>query len=1059
MNTDDFSRADLLDSLGPFLSGPGLLVCALLWLATVKLRGRFPKAALVLSILAFLLASAACWLAFQFLGAFFALATSWSLIAIALLGGGAAEAIVWIYGFEKSLVAPRKGRFLLGLRLASLVVLLLILVQPVRSFIEEREISREVAVLIDDSDSMRLSDQRLSPAQKLDRAALLAVPGLEKRPPLAGIARQAAALDAALATEVNALRSAPDPQTGLEGRAAQLPEVFKKLESDRAALTKSLTETLAANLPGEVKGKLDDYLKRARDGLSRILPLASQALASGNADELVKQCEIARNELAPLVQTIAATGAKADEAFYNGLDSPTKKFVDEAAATPRAELAKRVLSAPMPAAEAAEGEAPETEKGQSAGPTLLGRLKERYNLRYYRFARDVTQVSDPLAGEEGAAIGAKPENAQTDLTGALEHVLDNTSPESLAGVLLLGDGRHNGAALPEDGLRQLAVRNAPLSAVPLGADLGPVDISLLSLNAPESIYLDDRVVVTATAKLDGFLGEKVQAELVSGDEVIDTVTIDVTDVSFRTEINFVHKPEAKGIQNYQVRLKPDAREIFKENNSWDFKVAVTDDRTNVLLVDGFPRWEFRYLRNLFYGRDKSVHLQYVLLNPDEIHRGPQPPTVYASASRPFGEAEATHLPQIKSEWQRFDVIILGDIPPNALSAMDLAAIEEAVTKRGALLVCVAGPRHMPHGHDSRVLQDLLPVAYTPGTATRYDTPEEAYRIHLTATGREHAVTSQSTSRALNEELWSTFPPMRWRYSGAQLKDTAEVLAYAHPVGSAPTAAGFTPDGSPGSVEAAIQQLANQKNVEAENAILSTIRAGLGKVLLLHFDQTWRFRYGVGDTYHHRFWGQVTRWGAGPNLRSGNDFVRVGTDRLSYTPNDAIEVTAKVLDPERRPVTDAGVEVEIWKDGERLRKQRLSYRTDSSGLYETSLSGLDEEGEYELKLVGGEVDEAVAAVPDGPEEISTELLVVTTRNPIELAELTADRDFLNRATTMTGGKLAELDDLASLVNSFGAPKEVLKERRNITLWDKWPLLLAFFGLLTTEWVTRRRSGLV
>ena len=64
-----------------------------------------------------------------------------------------------------------------------------------------------------------------------------------------------------------------------------------------------------------------------------------------------------------------------------------------------------------------------------------------------------------------------------------------------------------------------------------------------------------------------------------------------------------------------------------------------------------------------------------------------------------------------------------------------------------------------------------------------------------------------------------------------------------------------------------------------------------------------------------------------------------------------------------------------------------------------------------------------------------------------------------ATTMTGGKLAELDDLASLVKSFGAPKEVLKERRNITLWDKWPLLLAFFGLLTTEWVTRRRSGLV
>ena len=50
------------------------------------------------------------------------------------------------------------------------------------------------------------------------------------------------------------------------------------------------------------------------------------------------------------------------------------------------------------------------------------------------------------------------------------------------------------------------------------------------------------------------------------------------------------------------------------------------------------------------------------------------------------------------------------------------------------------------------------------------------------------------------------------FGGLTLEETAEVLAYAHPVGSAPTAAGFTPDGSPGSVEAAIQQLANQKNV-------------------------------------------------------------------------------------------------------------------------------------------------------------------------------------------------------------------------------------------------------
>lgn len=1052
MNADP-SRSDLLTSLGPALAGTGLLVCALLWLASVRFRARFPKTGIALSLSGFLLATAGCWLAFQLLGDFFVLATSWSLLSIALLGGFAAEAIVWIYSFEKSLVTPRRGRLLLGLRLASLAVLLLILVQPVRSFIEEREISREVAVLIDDSDSMQLSDRRLDASDKLDRAALLGLPGLEDRPPLAAIGRQASFLLERLAHEENAFRSSPDLTVAMETNATRWEERSAEIERLRSALAETIERALAANGSGEVKDHLVDYRKRVADGLPRILAAATAASQARQGDEWVKQIEVARNELEPLGKTLPALRAKADEAFYAALDEPSRKAVDEAAATTRSDLARRVLSAPLPRV---TDEEPAEKEGSGPEPTLLDRLGERYNLRYYRFARDVTRIDDPLGSGESAAIGSLPERARTDLAGAIDHVLADTSPESLAGVLLLGDGRHNGAALAEDGLRQLAVRNAPLSAVPLGADLGPIDISILSLEAPESIYLDDKVVVSAVAKLDGLLGEKVKAELLAGEEVVETVTLEVTDVSFRTELRFVHKPASKGIHDYRVRLQADGREIFQENNAWDFKVAVTDDRTNVLLVDGFPRWEFRYLRNLFYGRDKSVHLQYVLLHPDAIHRGPNPPPVHASASRPFGEAEATRLPENPAEWQRFDVIILGDIAPSALSARDLAAIEEAVTQRGALLVCVAGPRHMPHGFEAPILRDLLPISYTPDTETRLEAPDPAFRVELSAAGRDHPVTSQSTSRALNDEIWASFPPMRWRLSGAHLKETAEVLAFAQTLGTATEAA---PDGSPGSVEAAIAQLSRRKEIEAENAVISTVRAGLGKVLLLHFDQTWRFRYGVGDTYHHRFWGQVTRWGAGPNLRSGNDFVRLGTDRLSYTPGDPIEVTAKLLDAERHPVTDAKVDVEVWKDGERLRSQSLRYRTDSSGLYETSLGGLDEEGEYRIKLVGGDVEAGLAAEPGGPTEVAGELLVVTTRNPVELAELTADRDFLNRATSLTGGRLAEVDDLASLVESFGAPKEILKERRNITLWDKWPLLLAFFGFLTTEWILRRRSGLV
>ena len=72
-------------------------------------------------------------------------------------------------------------------------------------------------------------------------------------------------------------------------------------------------------------------------------------------------------------------------------------------------------------------------------------------------------------------------------------------------------------------------------------------------------------------------------------------------------------------------------------------------------------------------------------------------------------------------------------------------------------------------------------------------------------------------------------------------------------------------------------------------------------LLLNFDQTWRLRYGVGDIHHHKFWGQILRWGTGENLRAGDEFIRVGTDKLSYTSGQEVVVLGKLLDERHRPL--------------------------------------------------------------------------------------------------------------------------------------------------------------
>ena len=145
-----------------------------------------------------------------------------------------------------------------------------------------------------------------------------------------------------------------------------------------------------------------------------------------------RELEVARTELRPLVETIAPVAAKSDEAFYNALDGPAKKLVDEAAATPRGELAKRVLSAEIPDPAAAEGE---TKEGQTLDETLLGRLKDRYNLRYYRFARDVTQITDQLSANSESLI-----SGALSVTTTIGHVLAGVVITVFCLIFFLKDG-------------------------------------------------------------------------------------------------------------------------------------------------------------------------------------------------------------------------------------------------------------------------------------------------------------------------------------------------------------------------------------------------------------------------------------------------------------------------------------------------------------------------------------------------------------------------------------------------------------------------------------------
>lgn len=773
------------------------------------------------------------------LGKYFEMSSLWPIWVIPVGAACASELIFWSYRYEREALEPKRGRFLLGLRLGSLAVLAWILLEPVYSRYEEREIRREVVILIDSSASMNL--------------------------------------------------------------------------------------------------------------------------------------------------------------------------VDDGQSATRSELAQQAL--------------------ERSG--LLDGLEGKIAVREVRAARRaLLSDADAIEGWDQA----------TDIAGALNEVMEQVPPDQLAGVVLVSDGRHNRPGSIEDAARRYGILDAPIAVIASGSEIPPKDAAIVSVKAPDSVYLGDRVRMAAKLKFDGYRGKRAKVTLFSGDEELESREVAIPQDHHREEVRFRHVPDEGGIGEYRIVVSGLEDERFDNNNDWSFKTVVTDARTNVLIIEGAPRWEFRYLRNLFYGRDQSVHLQSVLLEPDRIV-GQQEAKIPASASRPFGDSKATALPASEEEWRKFDVIIVGDLEVNALSDEQWEILRLCVTDRAALLVLIAGPRSMPHAFSSEAASQLIPVNYAASRRT-YFGGKEKFNFALTNIGKSHPITAQVEGRVRNEQVWAEFPELRWRHPITGIKDGAEVLLYAENSNKKKPVIR-----SGDRLNAALAEISNRRAREAENALLVTRQTGNGKVAMLLTDRTWRLREGVGDVFHHRFWGQLVRWGAGPNLRSGTKTARLGTDQLTYTGDDPVSIMARLREKNLAPIRDEELVAEIFREGEKVGTVPLNYRDGSNGIHQAKAGPYREPGNYEVRLSGSELNE----------ELATNFRVVGSLSATELAETTLNLPLLENIARLSGGRILEDgdDNLASLFLSGGETREELRET---ALWDRWPLMLLLVILLTTEWVLRRRSGL-
>ncbi|MEM9478579.1 MAG: hypothetical protein AAGA58_02840 [Verrucomicrobiota bacterium] len=982
------TRADLLD-LPVAIALGGLAVAALLWIGTHRISRRSPGLRAALFAVRVGSAVAGIWFALQMLGNFLDFETPLPLLGIAALGGIGNEVLRFLYNRERE-----KPGVIFALRIGAFLVLLLALLEPSTVLERSDESRRELHILLDRSKSMFLTDVNHSSSELLDFGE--EIPG---RGALSSLQQ----IELSLAQMLERLTDGKFTSSFPTGNDRGY--LLKQFEAAEFALESSVGEfsSLLKHAPSpdeetDIFSRIETSHDRLAGNLQSDFQEISKALRDRSADRCLRALNSALRLLRELQSEAPELLASVDDFLFAKLPQPIRETLKNEASQPRQEIIRNVLG---------------------TDEALFKEIQNTYTLRM----ATLDEPGAPASIED--VYGATNTDIDfTDMTSALGSIIEQIDSESTAGILLVSDGRHTEESNVIDVGRRLGLESVPVNVLAIGSENGARDAAVSRVDAPDTVYVDETIKVSAVISATSMSGASLNVILIGDGEPLEQRELVVDKNDFSQTLTFSYLLSRPGITDFEIRIQGTTDDAFPGNNTESFAVATSDDRTNVLLLDGYPRWEYRYLRNLFHGRDQSVHLQHVLFRPDQIEGLPPGDTVAASASRPFENPEANQLPSSAEEWLQFDTIIIGDIPPDSMTEEDWKSVHAAVSERGALLVLIAGPRGMPAGFDSETLADLLPTELpTPeSTSPSLDSPSP-FRLRLTDDGFSYPITQLAEDPNLNARIWAGLPDLRWRLPAGALKPVSIPLAYAEDVNGA--------------------DLSEDPARQETNALIIARRFGLGRVLLLNFDRTWRLRYGIGDVLHHRFWQNVLQWGGAVNLRSGSEYVRLGTDRLRYEAGDPVSITSRIKSRE----TPLEIQAMVARDGKNVALPMLKPQNANPWLFDATFPAPKLPGEYTITL----------EAPGGA--VETQFRVAPPSASAEMRDVTLNLPLLNNLARSTGGIVVRPHDADRLLQAFKPPIAPVVERRHRPIWDNALFLGIIAALVIAEWLLRRREGLV
>jgi hypothetical protein len=609
----------------------------------------------------------------------------------------------------------------------------------------------------------------------------------------------------------------------------------------------------------------------------------------------------------------------------------------------------------------------------------------------------------------GKAPGAAPGRGPTRFEEAISRAA--LSRDRVDELVVLTDGRDSdGRDLTRVG-ENLKARGVRLAVQLYGGAVPPAFLELSAQPERTVLRLGEELVVRGS--VSGKVGAAgSMLTLKENGKAIKAIPVSTSGAG-RFELR--HRPAKKGQFVYELALPPS--EAVPEIHAVRFVVTILDEKINVLLVEGFPNFEFKLMRSTLEV-DPLVNLVSVCHIPgggvyvqgQPLHRNPEQGLIASQA-----------------ELFKYDVVVLRDLPRSAFRAGGdvsetlLQNIVEFVVKRGGGLIVTGGKDvYRAGGYQNSSLASILP----------FDLGAE-----ISGQDQFDGLFSAGVARgALAHPILQLLPdPVenQARLSGLRQLDGSNNVGQ------------FRPLATPLLIRSVKVKTKGDREVEKEAPIMGVMDAGAGKVLGIAVDTLWRWQLQAefDDPPLAQLLANAVRTLAPPpGQRAGLPSVLLRNDTPQV--GQELQLATDLRDGSFEPIRNAELLVSVLRpDGT------------SSRMYPRDLP--EEPGHYEYRVLLDLPGPYRVTARYGKLEAVRECMAGAATG--EFSDLSVDRAGMERLVNAAAGRLGSSGEEgpARTLDARPVRKPAV---RDLQVWNSPAVVLLFLLCLSADCFLRKRQGL-